>query len=65
MKDFPHVLVLSAHSHTQRQVDHGADEGWQGARPLHEYNVGAVIDLSLGMAMCAEHQHMRKILQQG
>ncbi|AAW75388.1 conserved hypothetical protein [Xanthomonas oryzae pv. oryzae KACC 10331] len=20
---------------------HGADEGWQGARPLHEYNVGA------------------------
>ncbi|WP_115572909.1 calcineurin-like phosphoesterase C-terminal domain-containing protein [Xanthomonas campestris] len=41
LKDFPHVLVLSAHSHTQRQVAHGADEGWQGARPLHEYNVGA------------------------
>ncbi|WP_435013209.1 calcineurin-like phosphoesterase C-terminal domain-containing protein [Xanthomonas arboricola] len=41
LKDFPHVLVLSAHSHIQRQVDHGADEGWQGARPLHEYNVGA------------------------
>ncbi|WP_115561913.1 calcineurin-like phosphoesterase C-terminal domain-containing protein [Xanthomonas arboricola] len=41
LKDFPHVLVLSGHSHTQRQVEHGADEGWQGARPLHEYNVGA------------------------
>ncbi|MBO9855222.1 calcineurin-like phosphoesterase family protein [Xanthomonas sp. A1809] len=41
LKEFPHVLVLSGHSHTQRQVDHGADEGWQGARPLHEYNVGA------------------------
>ena len=35
------MLVLSAHSHTQRQAAHGADEGWQGARPLHEYNVGA------------------------
>ncbi|CAD0336306.1 calcineurin-like phosphoesterase C-terminal domain-containing protein [Xanthomonas hortorum] len=41
LKEFPHVLVLSGHSHTQRQVDHGADEGWQGAKPLHEYNVGA------------------------
>ncbi len=42
LKEFPHALLLSGHSHTQRQVDHGADEGWQGARPLHEYNVGAV-----------------------
>ncbi|WP_355608821.1 calcineurin-like phosphoesterase family protein [Xanthomonas cannabis] len=41
LKDFPHVLVLSAHSHTQRQIDHGANEGWHGERPLHEYNVGA------------------------
>ncbi|MCC4589116.1 calcineurin-like phosphoesterase family protein [Xanthomonas sp. NCPPB 1067] len=41
LKDFPHVLVLSGHSHTQRQVMHGADEGWTGVRPLHEYNVGA------------------------
>lgn len=38
---FPHVLVLSAHMHTQRHVFHGADSGWPGATPLHEYNVGA------------------------
>lgn len=41
LKEFPHVLVLSAHSHTQRHVFHGAASGWQGAQPLHEYNVGA------------------------
>src|SRR5690606_4692129 len=39
--DFPHVLLLSAHSHTQQHVFHGAGTGWHGARPLHEYNVGA------------------------
>lgn len=41
LDDFPHVLVLSAHSHTQRHVFHDAGSGWQGAAPLHEYNVGA------------------------
>lgn len=41
LKDFPHVLVLSAHSHAQRHVFHDAGDGWQGAAPLHEYNVGA------------------------
>ncbi|PPU75526.1 MULTISPECIES: calcineurin-like phosphoesterase C-terminal domain-containing protein [Xanthomonas] len=41
LKDFPHVLVLSGHSHTQQHVQHGAAEGWMGARALHEYNVGA------------------------
>ena len=41
LKSFPHVLVLTAHSHTQRHVFHGADTGWHGATPLHEYNVGA------------------------
>jgi hypothetical protein len=39
--EFPHVLLLSAHSHTQRHVLHGAADGWHGAKPLHEYNVGA------------------------
>lgn len=38
---FPHVLLLSGHSHTQRHVFHRADSGWRGAAPLHEYNVGA------------------------
>ena len=41
LKPFPHVLVLTAHSHTQRQVFHDAATGWHGANPLHEYNVGA------------------------
>lgn len=38
---FPHVLLLTGHSHTQRHVFHGAEDGWHGAAPLHEYNVGA------------------------
>lgn len=41
LQPFPHVLVLSAHSHTQRHVFHDAASGWHGAQPLHEYNVGA------------------------
>lgn len=41
LKDFPHVLVLSGHSHTQQHWSHDARSGWHGAAPLHEYNVGA------------------------
>jgi hypothetical protein len=41
LRDFPHVLLLSAHSHAQRHVFHGEADGWHGAQPLHEYNVGA------------------------
>lgn len=41
LRDFPHVLVLSGHRHAQRHFFHGADSGWQGAKPLHEYGVGA------------------------
>lgn len=41
LKDFPHVLLLSGHSHTQQHVYHGAGNDWRGAAPLHEYNVGA------------------------
>lgn len=41
LQDFPHLLVLSAHSHTQQHVFHDASNGWNGAQPLHEYNVGA------------------------
>lgn len=41
LKDFPHVLVLSGHNHTQRHWYHDGSTGWQGAAPLHEYNVGA------------------------
>ncbi|MEO5963373.1 MAG: calcineurin-like phosphoesterase C-terminal domain-containing protein [Thermomonas sp.] len=41
LRDFPHLLVLSAHNHTQQHVFHDASDGWHGAQPLHEYNVGA------------------------
>ena len=41
LRDFPKVLVLSGHTHRQRQYFHGADTGWHGAAPLHEYSVGA------------------------
>lgn len=41
LKDFSNVLVLSGHSHTQQHYHHAAADGWQGERPLHEYNVGA------------------------
>jgi hypothetical protein len=41
LKDFPHVLLLSGHGHTQQHVYHEASNDWHGARPLHEYNVGA------------------------
>ena len=41
LAEVPQVLVLSAHSHVQQHVWHGAGAGWPGASPLHEYNVGA------------------------
>lgn len=41
LQPFPHVLVLSAHNHTQSHYFHDARTGWHGATPLHEYNVGA------------------------
>lgn len=41
LRDFPHVLLLSAHSHTQRHWFHDTASGWHGDAPLHEYNVGA------------------------
>lgn len=41
LKDFPRRLVLSSHTHRQRHHYHDAVGGWQGATPLHEYNVGA------------------------
>lgn len=41
LKEFPHVLLLSGHTHTQRHWYHDAASGWHGTQPLHEYNVGA------------------------
>ena len=41
LEKLPHPLVLSGHTHNQSQVFWSAAQGWKGARPLHEYNVGA------------------------
>ena len=41
IRDRPHVLVLSGHTHYQRHFLHDRDDGWMGAAPLHEYNVAA------------------------
>ncbi|UNK59127.1 calcineurin-like phosphoesterase family protein [Pseudoxanthomonas daejeonensis] len=41
LKDHPRLLLLSGHSHHQQHYWHTARDGWQGAAPLHEYNVGA------------------------
>lgn len=41
LREFPKVLVLSGHSDAQQHWMHDAGTGWQGAAPLHEYNVGA------------------------
>jgi hypothetical protein len=41
LKGRAHVLVLSGHTHYQRHVFHGRDDGWEGPEPLHEYNVAA------------------------
>jgi hypothetical protein len=40
IKDFPNVLIMSAHTHIQRHNFYSADDGWQGLKPLHEYNAG-------------------------
>lgn len=40
LKDFPHTLSLSAHTHIQRQDYFGKADGFQREKPHHEYNVG-------------------------
>ncbi|WP_417360724.1 calcineurin-like phosphoesterase C-terminal domain-containing protein [Galbibacter sp.] len=40
LKDFPHTLSLSAHTHIQRQDFLDETMGWQQDKPHHHYNVG-------------------------
>lgn len=40
LKDFPHTLSLSAHTHLQRQDFFYAKDGWLQEKPHHQYNVG-------------------------
>lgn len=40
LKDFSNALILSAHTHLQRNDLYTQADGWQGSKPLHEYNAG-------------------------
>lgn len=40
LKDFPHTLSLSAHTHIQKQDFLDKSSGWQQDKPHHHYNVG-------------------------
>ena len=40
LRDFPHTLSLSAHTHLQRQDFFGPEEGWEGKGIHHHFNVG-------------------------
>ena len=40
LKDFENVLIMSAHTHYQDQIEYTEIHGWKGKKPLHEYNVG-------------------------
>lgn len=41
LERFREPLILSGHTHTQRHHFHGPEVGWNGEKPLHEYNAGA------------------------
>jgi len=40
LKDFPHTLSLSAHTHLQRNNFYSKKDGWLQDKPHHEYNAG-------------------------
>lgn len=40
LKNYPHTLSLSAHTHLQRHNFYSKEDGWQQDKPHHEYNAG-------------------------
>jgi hypothetical protein len=40
LQKYPHVFVMSAHTHNQRQDFYGREFGWTNNTPLYEFNVG-------------------------
>lgn len=40
LMDYPNTLSLSAHTHFQKQIFYGKEDGWKQQNPHHEYNVG-------------------------
>lgn len=40
LRDYPHRVAISAHTHFQRQNFFTEKDGWKGSKPFHEYNIG-------------------------
>lgn len=40
LQEYENVLIMSAHTHLQDQIEYTEVHGWKGKKPLHEYNVG-------------------------
>src|SRR5690606_26287650 len=40
LAEFPNIVTVSAHTHYQQQNFYDSKHGWNGKKPLHEYNVG-------------------------
>src|SRR5690554_1651479 len=40
LRDYENVLIMSAHTHLQDQIEYSEVHGWHGKQPLHEYNAG-------------------------
>ena len=40
LEAYENVLIMSAHTHVQEQIEYTKAHGWKGKQPLHEYNVG-------------------------
>lgn len=40
LKDYENVLIMSAHTHYQMHQFYGKEKGYDGLKPIHEYNVG-------------------------
>jgi hypothetical protein len=40
LKPFQNVLMMSAHTHKQSQFFYSKKEGWDGMKPIHEFNAG-------------------------
>jgi 3',5'-cyclic AMP phosphodiesterase CpdA len=40
LEAYENVLIMSAHTHVQEQIEYTKVHGWKGKQPLHEYNVG-------------------------
>ena len=40
LKDYEQILIMSAHTHLQDHIYYTVEDGWNGSKPLYEYNAG-------------------------